>query len=80
LPRVLNKAAVPAFEIAAQLCRPQRFRPSLLATKPVIGFGTSVGPGPPPRNWSWRGRRHRKDAEDVSFFVCHCDCHRAIQR
>src|SRR5687768_8073954 len=49
LPRVLNKAAVPAFEIAASLAGTSV--PSKpVATNPVIGFGVSVGPGPPPRN------------------------------
>src|SRR5688572_16343558 len=49
LPRVLNKAAVPAFEIAASLAGTTvPSRP--VATNPVNGFGVNVGPGPPPRN------------------------------
>ena len=49
LPRVLNREAVPAFEMAA------RFAGAIVPsnpteTNPVIGFGASVGPGPPPRN------------------------------
>src|SRR6185369_13028050 len=50
LPRVLNKAAVPAFEIAASFAG-TTVPSKPVDTNPVIGFGTSVGPGPPPRNW-----------------------------
>src|SRR5262245_16698108 len=49
LPRVLNKAAVPAFEIAASFAG-TTVPSKPVDTNPVIGFGVSVGPGPPPRN------------------------------
>src|SRR5262247_1923204 len=49
LPRVLNRAAVPAFEIAASFAG-TTVPSKPVDTNPVIGFGTSVGPGPPPRN------------------------------
>ena len=49
LPRVLNSAAVPAFEIAASFAG--TIVPSNpVETNPVIGSGGSDGPGPPPRN------------------------------
>src|SRR5436190_17824670 len=48
-PRVLNKAAVPAFEIAARL--DGTIVPSKpVGTNPVTASGTCEGPGPPPRN------------------------------
>src|SRR5215510_3878381 len=49
LPRVLNKAAVPALEIAANFAG-TTVPSKPVDTNPVIGSGTSVGPGPPPRN------------------------------
>src|SRR5437868_14030860 len=49
LPRVLNKAAVPAFEIAANLAG-TTLPSKPVATNPVIGFAVRVGPGPPPRS------------------------------
>src|SRR6185437_9284988 len=48
-PRVLNKAAVPAFEMAANLAG-TTVPSNPVDTKPVIGSGAKVGPGPPPRN------------------------------
>src|SRR5258708_40252395 len=49
-PRVLNKDAVPAFEIAASFAGTRvPSRPT--GTKPVSGSGVCVGPGPPPRSW-----------------------------
>src|SRR5437588_3031477 len=48
-PRVLNKAAVPAFEIAASFAG-TTVPSSPTETNPVIGFGFCEGPGPPPRN------------------------------
>src|SRR5205807_4884994 len=49
LPRVLNEAAVPAFEIAANFAG-TTLPSKPVATNPVIGFGARVGPGPPPRS------------------------------
>src|SRR6267378_877524 len=49
-PRVLNKDAVPAFEIAASFAG-TRVPSKPTGTKPVSGSGVCVGPGPPPRNW-----------------------------
>src|SRR2546429_9272806 len=48
-PRVLNKAAVPAFEIAASFAG-TTVPSNPDGTNPVIGFGFCEGPGPPPRN------------------------------
>ena len=48
-PRVLNKAAVPAFEIAASFAG-TTVPSNPVETKPVIGSDARVGPGPPPRN------------------------------
>ncbi len=80
LPRVLNNAAVPAFEIAARVAG--AMVPSKpVATNPVSGLGVSVGPGPPPRNCVVAGAPVIENtAEHVSFFVRHGDCHRAAQR
>src|SRR2546421_12134695 len=47
--RVLNKAAVPAFEIAASFAG-TTVPSNPTETNPVIGFGVCEGPGPPPRN------------------------------
>src|SRR5437764_14835225 len=48
-PRVLKRAAVPAFEIAANFAGTTA--PSNpTETNPLIGFGVCEGPGPPPRN------------------------------
>src|SRR5207249_6475306 len=49
LPRVLNKDAVPALEIAASFAG-TTVPSNPTGTNPVIGFGTCEGPGPPPRN------------------------------
>src|SRR2546423_12758882 len=48
-PRVLNKAAVPAFEIAASFAG-TTVPSNPTETNPVIGSGVFEGPGPPPRN------------------------------
>ena len=62
LPRVLNKAAVPAFEIAASLAGTTvPSRP--VVTNPVSGFGVNVGPGPPPRNCVVAGAEGRMARE-----------------
>src|SRR2546423_9300263 len=49
VPRVLNKAAVPAFEIAASLAG-TTVPSNPTETNPVNGFGACEAPGPPPRN------------------------------
>src|ERR1041385_5815628 len=48
-PRVLNNDAVPALEIAADFAGTM-VPSNPFETKPVIGSGDRVGPGPPPRN------------------------------
>src|SRR5207248_6129364 len=53
-PRVLNKAAVPAFEIAASFAG-TTVPSNPDGTNPVIGFGVCEGPGPPPRNCTVAG-------------------------
>ncbi len=50
LPRVLNRDAVPAFEIAANFAG-TTVPSNPIGTNPVTGLGTCEGPGPPPRNW-----------------------------
>ena len=79
-PRVLKRAAVPAFEIAASFAG-TTVPSNPTETNPVIGSGVFEGPGPPPRNCVVAGAPViLKTPEHVSFSVSHRDGDGTIQR